>query len=238
MTKVTLSIATVALVGLYAGTASAACNFDIAPAKGVKGSMIRAYAPCPGTEHPTANTETEGDTDACTPVTPREVEGQGTGYVFGATGTSKGKCSVQTQAKLVSACEELEDAAGTPLGLQQGPCHITFVKAKCSSIYQSDGLTPIGATDFGWTLATLSRATLADDTNGDMTVIDFPVTFDFETPNNGSMKLSSNSAEALAPLVGTNNADLPDCTQIEIVDVIIKDPAGLPFARLGGATIP
>ena len=35
MKKVTLSLATLALVGIYAGSASAACNFDIAKAKGV-----------------------------------------------------------------------------------------------------------------------------------------------------------------------------------------------------------
>jgi hypothetical protein len=235
MKKVTLSLATVALVGFYASNAAAAgCLFNIAPAKGVKGSMVRAYAACPSTEHPTSNTQTEGGTQGCTPVTPPTVDGLGTTYTYGA----KGKCSVQTQAKLVSDCSQLEDSSGTPLGLQPGPCHVTFVKSKCSGITKADGLTPIGATETGWSLATLSRTTLADDTNNDMTVIDFPVTFAYSDPSNGKISLSSNSAEALKPLVGANNADLPDCTQIEIVDVIVKDPDGLPFARLGGATKP
>jgi len=234
MNKVTLSIATVALVGLYAGTANAACDFDIAKAKGVKGSFTRAYAPCTSTENPVSNTETEGGTEACSPVTPREIDGVGTLYSYGP----KGACSGSTTAKLVDDCSQLEDSAGTPLGLQVGPCHVTFVKSKCKGILGTDGLTPIGATDTGWSFATLSRTTLADDTNGDMTVIDFPVTFLYSEPKNGGMKLSSSSAEALVPLVGANNADLPDCTQIEIVDIVIKDPAGLPFARLGGATVP
>ncbi|MFN2427761.1 MAG: hypothetical protein ABR587_15095 [Candidatus Binatia bacterium] len=235
MKKVTLSIATVALVGFYAGAASAACDFDIVKAKGVKGSMVRSYAACPSTENPASNTATDGGTEACTPVTPRQIEGQGTLYNF----SSKGGCTVQTQAKLVSDCSEVEDANGTPLGLDVGACHITFVKAKCKGIQQSDEATPIDSPDdIGWSLATLSRATLADDGNGDMTVIDFPVTFGFDQPKKGGIKLKGNSAEELKAIVGANNADLPECTSIEIVDVIIKDPAGLPFARLGGATLP
>jgi len=234
MKKVTLSIATLALVGFYAGSASAACDFIQPKAKGLKSSMIRAFAACPSTEHPVANAFTEGGTEACTPVTPAEIDGAGTAYTF----STKGKCSVSTQAKLVSACEDVEDSAGNPLGLQVGPCHITFVKAKCGGILGTDGVTPINAGDTGWSLATLSRATLADDTFGDMTIIDFPVVFSFGDPNNGGIKLSGNSAEELEPLVGVNNADLPDCTSIEVVDIIIKDPLGLPFARLGGATRP
>jgi len=234
MRKLVIAMVSVALVDFCAGDARAACDFDIAPAKGVKGSMVRSYAACPGTENPTSNTETEGGTEACTPVTPDEVNGVGTLYSFGP----KGGCTTQSQAKLVSDCSELEDAAGTPLGLESGPCHVTFVKSKCKGILGTDGITPIGSTDTGWSFATLSRTTLADDTNGDMTVIDFPVTFLFSEPKNGGMKLSSSSAEALVPLVGANNADLPDCTSIEIVDTTIKDPAGLPFATLGGATLP
>ena len=235
MKKVTLTVAAVALAGFCASNASAAnCAFNSAPAKGVKGSMVRNYASCPGTEHPTANTETEGGTDACTPVTPATAGGDGTLYTYGP----KGKCSVQTSAKLVKDCGALEDANGNSLGLQAGPCHVTFVKSKCSGLLGTDGLSPIGSGDDGWSLATLSRATLADNTNGDMTVIDFPVTFLYSTPDNGNMAINSSSAEALIPLVGANNADLPTCTQIEVVDVTIKDPANLPFAKLGGATRP
>lgn len=234
MKKLTLPLAAIALVGLYASSASAQCAFDIAPAKGVKGSMVRNFAPCPGTENPTINASTEGGTEACTPVTPVELNGNATLYSYG----EKGGCSVQTSAKLVSDCSELTDANKVPLGLQAVPCHVTFVKGKCKGILGTDGKTPIGALDTGWSLATLSRTSLDDATNGDMTVIDFPVTFNFGEPKNGSMKLSGSSAEELKDLVGVNNADLPPCTAIEVVDVIIKDPAGLPFARLGGATVP
>ncbi len=223
-----IALAAASLLAASAGIASAACDFDIAKAKGVKGSMVRNYAPCPGTENPTENTSTEGGTEACTPVTPREVSGQSTAYSY----SDKGGCQVQTKAKLLASCQDLNPA------LEAKPCHVTFVKGKCKGILGTDGLTPIGPGDTGWSLATLSRATLADETNGDMTVIDFPVTFLFGDPKKGSIKLKSDSTAALAPLVGPANADLPPCTSIEIVDLTIKDPLGLPFAKLGGATVP
>jgi len=237
MNKVTLSLATVALVGLYASTASAQCAFNIEPAKGVKGSFVRNYAPCPGTEHPSGpypNTETDGETDACSPVTPKEnVDGDATAYKYGV----KGGCTISTKAKLEPLCQELEAADGSPLGLESGPCHITYVKGKCKGIVDGSDVL-IGSGDSGWGFATLSRASFDDDASGDMTVIDFPVTFSFSEPSNGKMKIKSNSAEALLPLVGANNSELPECTAIEIVDVTIKDPLGLPFAKLGGATKP
>jgi hypothetical protein len=245
MKKVTLPLAAIALVGFYASSASAQCAFNSAPAKGVKGSMVRNYSPCPGTETPNSNTTTEGATPACTPVTPRQnLEGDSTLYSFDK---KKGKCDVSTKAKLEKSCAtvtgtEIDMMTGKPvkvlLGLQDVPCHVTYVKSKCSGILGTDGLTPIGNGDAGWSLATLSRATLNDPTNGDMTVIDFPVTFNYSIPSKGKMAVDSNSAEALAPIVGTQSADLPTCTSIEVVDVTIKAPGGLPFAKLGQSTRP
>ena len=234
-TKLTTAVAAMALTGLCAGSAYAQCDFNSAPAKGLKGSMVRNYAPCPGTEHPTSNTQTEGGTEGCTPVTPYQANtGNGTLYTYDV----KGKCDASTSAKLVADCSLLTDSAGGPLNLQSGPCHVTYVSSKCSGILGTDGTTPIGAGDIGFSLATLTRATFNDATNGDMTIIDFPVTFTYSTPSKGKMSLKSSSAEALVPLVGVNNADLPACTSLEIVDLTIKDPAGLPFAKLGGATRP
>ena len=109
----------------------------------------------------------------------------------------------------------------------------------CKGIVRADGVTLIsGGVDDGWELATLSRASLNDPTNQDLTVIDFPVSFAYSTPEDGEMFVDSSSAEALLPLVGANGAALPACTSIEVVDAKIKDPDGHPFARLGGATVP
>lgn len=237
MKKMTMPLAVAALVALYAGTASAQCAFDIAPAKGVKGSMVRNYAPCPGTESLGVTTsETEGGTESCAPVYPyKGAAVAATLYSYGP----KGKCDVQTKATLVADCSTVTNGAGDPLGLGAAPCHVTYVKSKCSDILGTDGLSPIdGNTDTGWTLATLTRATFDDASNGDMTVIDFPVTFQFGTPKKGKIILKANSAEVLKPMVGVANADLPACTSLEIVDVTIKAPGGLPFAKLGGATLP
>ncbi|HYC00242.1 MAG TPA: hypothetical protein VEC57_13990 [Candidatus Limnocylindrales bacterium] len=240
MKKLIMPMAALALVG-YAGTASAQCDFNVvAKAKGLKSSMIRAYAACPSTENPVVNTETSGGTPACEPVTPNKDEagtGQGTEFLFDPAG--KGGCSVSTSGKLVPDCATVTDSNDELLELPPGPCHIVYVKSKCKGIMQSDGTTPIGPDDSGWTLATLSRASLNDGNgtgNGDMTVIDFPVTFYFDDPSNGGLSLDANSAEALKPFVGPTGAALPTCTQIQVVDIMIKDPDGRPFAALGGGS--
>jgi len=237
MKKMTMPLAAAALVALYAGSASAQCAFDVAPAKGVKGSMVRNYAPCPGTESGgDTTTNTEGGTEACAPVYPyKGAAVAATTYNFGP----KGKCDVQTKATLVADCSTVTNGAGAPLGLGATPCHVTYVKSKCSDIMRANGTSPVdGITDTGWTLATLTRATFDDASGGDMTVIDFPVTFTYDQPKKGKILLKANSAEVLKPMVGVNNADLPACTSLEIVDVTIKAPGGLPFAKLGGATVP
>ena len=174
-------------------------------------------------------------TQACEPVTPPTVDGEGTPYHYAA----KGKCDVKTQAKLLKDCSKAEDSNGNGLGLGTQPCHVTFVTSTCKGIVRADGVTLIsGGVDDGWELATLSRASLNDPTNQDLTVIDFPVSFAYSTPEDGEMFVDSSSAEALLPLVGANGAALPACTSIEVVDAKIKDPDGHPFARLGGATVP
>lgn len=218
----------------HASQVAAQCDFDVAPAKGLKASMVRAFAACPGTELSIPNTQTEGGTVACTPVTPRQDNEQETLYSYG----EKGRCDVRTSAKLVADCSDVTDAGGSPLGLAPAPCHVTYVSSKCSGIVGSDGQTLIGRSDDGFALATLTRATFDDASGGDMTVIDFPVTFTYSVPEGGKMSLQSSSAESLIPLVGVNNADLPACTSLEIVDMIVKDPEGLPFASLGTATRP
>ena len=235
MKKVMLPIAAFALVGLYAGSASAQCEFNaLAKTKGIKGSMIRAFAGCPSTEYPTINTSTgAGGTPACNDPMDGVLPAGGTTYVFG----EKGSCSVDLKAKLEKDCALLEDASGAVIGLPPGPCHVTYVKGNCKGIMQSDGISPINAIDdAGWSLATLSRATVNDADNGDMTIIDFPVTFLFGDPNNGGIKVDSSSAEALAGIVGPSGAALPPCTQIEVVKITLKDPNGDAFAVLGGGT--
>ncbi len=236
MKKVILTLSAIALVAAYAGSASAQCDFNaLAKAKGMKTSMVRVFAGCPSTEHASINTQTGGGVPACEPVTVKKLEGDATGYILDP---QKGSCDAQTQAKLEKDCAELEDANGDPLGLPTGPCHVTYVKSKCKGILQADGVTPINANDdAGWSLATLTRSTFNDATNGDVTVIDFPVTFAYQDPDNGKIKVDSSSAEALAAiLVDPSGAALPTCSTLQTIKITIKDPAGLPFATMGGST--
>jgi hypothetical protein len=239
-----LALAAIFALAAGAGTAAAQCDFNVANAKGIKGSMVRDYAPCAGTEHPTAhaNTHTSAGTSACTPVTPavrRHPDGVGvpTDYTFG----DKGRCTLSMSWKLVEDCSTLTDSSGAPLGLSANPCQVTFVKSKCTGIYQADGVTPIKGEDGGWYLHAVVRMTLDDAAGGDMTVMDYPVDFSYSTPKDGMIAINSSTAEALIPRVGAGNAGLPPCTSMEVVGISIRAPSGIygkPFARLGGATRP
>jgi hypothetical protein len=210
------------------------CGFNSAPASGVRALMVRSYAACPGINYPTANTETSSDTDACAPVVPSGDSGSQTFYSYGL----KGKCDFRTRASVLTDCAGLTAADGTSLNLPSGGCHLTKVTVACSGITRSDGHSLIdGPADSGWTLSMLWRITI-NDANGPMTLGDIPVTFGFSTPVGGGMGVNSNSAVALAPLIG-DDAALPPCTSIEFDKVTIKDPDGRPFAAVGaGATAP
>lgn len=230
MKKFALSLAAVAVVGFAAGPAFAQCNFNaVAKSKGLKSSMVRAFAECPSTQHPTENSTTQSGTSACSPVTPKD-DGSGES-VFNFS--EKGGCSVSIKGGINKDCSTIEGDDGSDLGLPAGACFVLAVGAKCSGILKDDGVAGIDETSGIWTLNTLSRASLNDAVTGDVTVIDFPVGFSFETPNKGKMKLKSNSADALAGLLDPASAALPTCTQIEVVRISVVDGDGRLFARLG-----
>lgn len=83
--------------------------------------MVRDMAACPSTQNPASNTQTEGESDACSPVIPQAFQGDLTTYSY----NSKGKCSVKAQAKLVPDCSKVKGEDGNELGLDAEPCHIT-----------------------------------------------------------------------------------------------------------------
>jgi hypothetical protein len=68
-------------------------------------------------------------------------------------------------------------------------------------------------------LATVTRASLDDRTEGDETVVDFPAAFPFSMVP-GSARLRS-SADALLNAVG--QPGLPPCTSLELVSVRVLD---------------
>ncbi|MBI5504989.1 MAG: hypothetical protein HY899_09300 [Deltaproteobacteria bacterium] len=235
MNKVILWLPAIALVAAFAGAASAQCEFNsLAKAKGIKTSMVRVFAGCPSTEHASINSETGGGTPACAPVTVKQVDGEGTSYAFDP---QTGGCDVQTRAKLEKDCSLLKDNNGDQIGLPAGPCHVTYIKAKCKGILQSEGGAPINATqDAGWSLAILTRATFDDATNGDLTVIDFPLSFAYGDPNNGQIKIDTSTVEPMASIWIDPPPPMPTCTTLHTIKITIKDPDGLPFATIGGST--
>lgn len=204
-------------------------------ARGFTTSMVRAFASCPSTEHPSINSNTGGGTPACSPVTVKEIEGDATEYVFNPRA---GGCEVQTHAEIEKDCSLLKDSNGDPFGLPTGACHVTYIKSRCKGVLHADGITPIhGAADAGWYLATLTRATINDAVRGDMTVIDFPLSFPYGVPYGyGEISLESSSAEALATVVGVEGAALPTSITLEGLRLTVMDPSGRPFAVVGVST--
>lgn len=235
-----LLLALAAALFARVGAAGAQCDFNaVAKARGMTTSLVRAFTRCwitpDGGINVVIDTQTAGGVPACRSVEPPHLGGDRTHYLFDPR---SGKCTVQTKAKIENDCAVLEDAGGDPLGLPAGPCHVTYVKARCQGIVKSDGWTPINAPeDTGWSLFALSRLSINDPTSGDITVIDLPLTFMFGDPANGRIKLDGSSAEALATmLVGISDAALPTCTSLEISRLAVKDPDGLRFAVMGAST--
>lgn len=246
-----LSFARAAAFVLVLGQAAAAtagCDFNVVEARGVRADMVRAFQPCPGTETPPgfSRTVAEGGVPACAPVLPARTwscwgqaggchwDDEGSRYSFSA----KGRCAVSAKGIVVADCSTLKGRDGAPLNLDANPCHVTTVSGKCRGVLSMDGVTPVNASDDGFVLWTLTRASLEDRSGGDMTVVDFPVTFRFDAPKNGMLQLRGNSAEALVPLIGSTNADIPPCANLEFVSFQIRDPYGAVFAVPGGATRP
>ena len=218
MRKLTI-LAAVAFVGAGAINASAQCDFNSAgKAKGIKTSLIRSVAACPSATFPTFNSSTGGGTPTCAP--PYEMST----YQFD---TSKGKCDFQTKAAVEDPCK---------FNSVTRACMNLAIKVKCSGILRADGVTPISAPDdTGWILQTLSRATLNDEDNGDMTVLNFPVPIAMTEPSSGKFQTvdGSDTNHILADL---GLASLPRCTQVEVVSLTLKDPNNASFAVIGAGT--
>ena len=212
MKKTLLTLTAVAALGFYATSASAQCAFDEpAKAKGIKASMVKAMSSCPGVTFASPNTTSMTGTPACAPPTPLSL------FQFEDI---KGSCSVKTKHKVEDPCSD-----GSP-----DACSNLSLNVKCSGVLESDGATPISGG--GWNLNTVARATINDNTNGDMTIIDFPAQFPLPDAKNGGLKGKFSTNQLLFDLFGPGSA-LPACTAIELITTKIADPNGDLFATLG-----
>lgn len=220
MKKALIAISCIATVGLVASNANAQCAFNgPAKAKGLKTSMTRYFAGCGNSiTFAVPNDMTMTGTPSCS------APFANSGFTFGA----KGSCDVKTSQKIESDCSQ----AGAV-----GSCANVKVNGKCKDITIAGGSTQInGPTGGGaWRLATLSRATLDDQLGGDMTVIDFPLSFAFDEPKKGGIKVKSDSNTALEALLGPGSA-IPGCTSIQVLSAEVTDPTGSVFATMGTST--
>lgn len=217
MKKVLLTLAAVAAVGAYASSASAQCSFNTpGKAKGLKLSMVRAFAACPGLTFGATNSTT-GTLSTCAkpvPVSPL--------YKFDSL---KGQCSLKTTQKVADPC---------PVGAV--PCTDMQITLKCSGI--TNLLNVAVDNQSGWALTTVGRPTFNDglpDANGDMTLFDFPITIPVPATawKAGKFTLKLGLSQLLQSI---NQAQLPPCTNIQIVSLGLNDPQGNTFAVMGSAT--
>jgi hypothetical protein len=131
-----------------------------------------------------------------------------------------GSCNFNTSAKVEDPCK---DGSGVP-------CMNLSIKSGCKGVVDALNV-PTSAS--GWSISTVSRATLNDPDNGDMTVIDFPVQIPFPAASKGKLSVKTNTNTILN---GLGLAALPACSQVEVVSLSIQDPGGNPFAKLGAGT--
>jgi hypothetical protein len=218
MKKVLFSLSAVAMLSFIASTAMATCTFNEPfKAKGLKSDMVSAMTPCGGTSGAAINTASSTGIPGCTPPVALSS------YLFGA----KGKCSIKSKAKAEAPCKTTDFADPS--------CSDITLKLSCSDILRSDGTTPVGGVDDdGWSISTLARTTF-EDINGagdEISIIDFPLQFPVPEPAKGKVKAKV-SANSL--LIGTGGL-LPACSAIEILNLVLVDPNGDPFAQMGTST--
>jgi hypothetical protein len=139
------------------------------------------------------------------------------------------RCVLSARSKAEKDCAAVKDKNGNSLGLDPGPCHMTYINASCSGVVRADG-TPISADDETFALRLSLRFALDDGS----TTLDFPFELPFSTPVEGSMSLGTTTAEALSSRF--DDRELPPCTAVEIVGATIIDPLDRPFATIGLAT--
>jgi len=214
MKKALFTLAAVAALGAYATAASAQCSFnEPGKGKGLKSSLVRNYAACPGITFPSTNTTTMAGVPGC--ATPFATSS----YKFD---TLKGKCDLKTGHKLENPC-----SSGNPVA-----CSNLSLQVKCSGVTDADGTTPTNTS--GWNLNTVARATFNDNSNGDMTVIDFPAQFPLPAAVKGKFGGKFNTNDLLNGLFGPGS-ELPACTAIQLIRVAVADPSGNTFAVMGSS---
>jgi hypothetical protein len=194
----------------------AQCAFD-APtnAKGIKTSMVRAYAGCVGgITFPASNTSTMAGVPGCTPPFPLSP------YRFA---DDKSGCTISIKTKY-------SDADVCPGTIQSGPCMDSTMKAKCTGVLDGMGQP---SNDPGFAIQILVRTTF-DDGAGDMTISDFPAQFAAPQMQNGAFGITIVPFQSGCELFECLKP--PGCTSVQILNVSLFDPDGNIFAVTGSSS--
>ncbi len=209
-----------------ANAATQACGATFqhpASAKQIKSALTQAFVSCnnPGGNVPNATTQT-GTVPTCYPAeTYHENAGSpNTGWTWGP----KGKGDISFKAGRNKLCGGVVYPMND-CGLDESDL---YIQVKISDIRDNSGIATepnVGS------VATVARATFVDraEQSAPMTVIDFPTGFGIPVVN-GKVSKKTSATEILAVL---NQPALPQCTVIEVVSVLVKDPNGNTFASMG-----
>jgi len=222
MRRLSIMLAGLAIIGFTAGSALAQCNFnEPGKAKGLKISLVRSFAGCPGITFavPNTSTSTGGGTPGCTPPFAHSE------FKFNA----KGSCSIKTSQKLEAPCST---------GDGTYDCANLSIQVKCKGVVANDGVSPISSpgNGDGWGLNTVARATFNDRDRGDMTIIDFPARFPIPPAKKGKMKMKDDTNNLLVNQLFGAGSELPGCTAIQLLSIAVADNAGNIFAVPGSST--
>jgi hypothetical protein len=222
------------VVGMAASSAHAQCAFQHPKKAGkIQSNLVQAQVSCGNPGGNTVNSMTEGNVPACKP--PETISQQNGNDSTGGWkwDAAKAQGKLTFQAKNACAAQQKDTAIppcspSSPLNTGPPASADLLVKLSLKGILQGPGAGTTPASGAG-NLATVTRATLNDRMNGDVTVVDFPAGFAFSMTD-GKTNLKT-SADAL--LNGIGQPGLVPCSSLEVVSVRVVDSKGDTFAVMG-----
>jgi hypothetical protein len=214
-----LAVAALALVaGVSRTTADAQCTFPH-PKSATKfsTSLVQAFYYCgdrgfTGDQSP--NTMTEGGIPACKPPFTQAEYYDSTSWRWDEL-TGQGQVQLQSSSTF-------------PLNPRNPPDDTTDVsiRLKLKGVVDGSGFRVDGRSGF---LAIVARVTLNDRADGNMTIVDFPMSAPVEMhQGSGTLKTSIDGL-----LNGIDQPGLPRCSSVEIVSLGVIDENGAWFADAG-----
>lgn len=230
MKRLTCSLAFLAVaVALAPPRVSAQCAFDrpthgsITNTGDLRTSLVQAFVSCNNPGGNTPNTTTQNGVPACAPPETWNVQAgpPASGWRFLQTpGQSWGRLELNRQSGSFT----------NPNGIRDTRIRLNFRK-----IVLSNGTTPVAAGTPG-KISLVLRSTIADPSNGDMSLIDFPVDIPFAFTGAGSV---TNFTAILGNVMNSSfGYRFPDCSSIEVVSVAVLDSNNNVFAVPGIRVIP